>query len=347
MLRRMAGTRSHHAARRIGAFLASLRLFVLLAVVVCVLSLVATAIPQGEPREFYDSRFPAPVALAIHALGLSEFFTSPLLLVLALLLLINLVACTLPRFYRTIRGLRKGQASYKRSGHTVVHRRISLVLLRAGADVLHLGLAVLIVTAIVSIATRDDRLFTVTEGGEVEHRGDLFRVVGSQEIIGSSGEFENTVLDWRASLEMTGEGSTDPVPFDIGLNDPWGRGSLRVSFVDWSQEVFVTVEDLFSEGASLRPGEAMLLSDGTLMVFYGPHTANAGIFLFVPASGDVVEELILESGAIFGQYRVGGLRSVVTVSFLVSHNPSRRLGIAGIVIVLMGMGLIAIRYLRM
>ncbi len=113
-------------------FFRSVRLAVVLILVIIVLSMLATLVPQGMPDEMYRARYSPAIYAVIGALGYQRFFSSALFLFPVLLFTINLGVCAADRFVTRARTHAK-----RRYGPDLVH--IGLLVLIAGGIVTALG----------------------------------------------------------------------------------------------------------------------------------------------------------------------------------------------------------------
>ena len=81
----------------------SVRLAVALIVIIVVLSLLATLVPQGRPEGWYQARYSSGAWRAVKALHLEFFFSSAIFLVPVCFYTLNFGFCTLERFVRRAR----------------------------------------------------------------------------------------------------------------------------------------------------------------------------------------------------------------------------------------------------
>jgi len=124
-------------------FFRSVRLAVVLLLVLTLLSLLSTFVPQGRPDQFYTARYSPFVSGLITGSGMGRFFSSILFLAPVFLFTVNLGVCAVDRFVkRTRAGAKK----------------------RYGPDFLHVGLLILIAGGIVTSFARQEKVVWMAEG---------------------------------------------------------------------------------------------------------------------------------------------------------------------------------------
>ena len=125
-------------------FLRSMRFTVILIVLLILVSIPSTLIIQGESPDYYTDVYGAVPGGIIVALGMDEVFSGLLFLTVSGLFFLNLASCSVWRLTRELR--RDGPG-------------------RHGPDVLHLGLMVFVVGAVVSgIAGRESPVVWMNAG---------------------------------------------------------------------------------------------------------------------------------------------------------------------------------------
>ncbi len=94
-------------ARSVWKFLASAKLAIALLVILAVASILGTLLPQGEPASTYFEHFRPAVAKLILAAQLDHLYTSVWYLALLFGLALNLIVCSLDRFPKTWKMIRR------------------------------------------------------------------------------------------------------------------------------------------------------------------------------------------------------------------------------------------------
>ena len=122
--------------------ISSKRLALLIISLFIILCIPATIIPQNRTAGFYESTYPSAVARLITAAGFDHMFSSAAFLILSAAFSVNLASCTARRI----------------AGHRKRTRRTF------GADIIHLGLLILMAGAIVSSQTKEEAVLFLNEG---------------------------------------------------------------------------------------------------------------------------------------------------------------------------------------
>ena len=123
----------------------SVRLALALILVIVVLSLLATLVPQGRPDAWYQERYSPAVSSLVSFMGLGNFFRTPLFLIPVMLFTLNLAVCAADRLVRRARA---------RSPR------------RYGPDLVHIGLLVLIAAGLVTALGRQEKMWALGAGDD-------------------------------------------------------------------------------------------------------------------------------------------------------------------------------------
>jgi cytochrome c biogenesis protein ResB len=121
------------ALEALDRFFRSVKLAVVLLLIIVILSIMATLIPQTQDPGLYFHAYPPLLARVVIALGFDDFFRSLLFPVPVGVFFVNLSVCAVDRLVRRSEGRAKR---------------------RRGPDLIHVGLLVLIVGAMVSVFFR-------------------------------------------------------------------------------------------------------------------------------------------------------------------------------------------------
>ena len=84
-------------------FLSSMQLAIYLLLILLVITILGTAIPQEKPPEFYVEKYPEAITNIINLLLLNDVYHSLYFYALAIFIVASLLTCTLRRFNKTIR----------------------------------------------------------------------------------------------------------------------------------------------------------------------------------------------------------------------------------------------------
>lgn len=294
-------------------YLRSIRFFFLIAALLVVFAGLASLIPQNIGEEAYTARYGVTTSGFILAIGLDRFYRSPLFFILGGLLELNLLACTIPRLARRLR-----------------HRQTRLFSF--APDVIHLGLAVLIVGGVVTFAFRDEAEFTGTVGQTFSHAGVTVVATGARELV----DDEGVVLSWEIDLRHDGQTRT------VAINDPTGIGDYRAYFRHFQERAIAELRFSMAdaEALTLRAGEGLQARDGTVLTFEGLAEDGDGLFR-VDYPDEETERLKAEAGAeIFDLiFRPAGVETVV--GFRLARDPGRPVLLAGFIVLAVGLGMFA------
>ncbi|MCX7039130.1 MAG: cytochrome c biogenesis protein ResB [Spirochaetes bacterium] len=193
-------------------FFRSVRLAVVLILVLTVLSLLSTFVPQGQPDRYYTARYSSFVSGLIAATGMGRFFSSILFLAPAFLFTVNLGVCATDRL------VKRARAEAKR---------------RYGPDLIHVGLLILIAGGIVTSLARQEKLVWMAEGDEValnrSYAVKLLRFEFQKYVSGAP-------KDWISTVRVIRDGKTTIASFPIEVNHPLRLAGLRIYQSSWTLE---------------------------------------------------------------------------------------------------------------
>lgn len=317
--------------KRIFKVLSSVKLFLALLVVIVVLAAIATFIPQGLEATAYHDRYPSLFATVATALGVTDFFHSPLFFGLLALVELNLILCTMPRLWRRVVSISRDRAGRPHSGG------LSQLAVLFGPDIIHLGLIITIGGGLLISVTRDEQRFLVPVGAEVQVGETIppITVVDSREIRSDSG----MVIDWQIDLRHAGREQT------VALNHPIEIAGYRVHFFHWGEEPVMILRDSGGVEYGVRVGEGLVGPDGNARVFAGlvdtdtlREPGSARIQVISP-DGVITGEGILNRGEQLGQYTYARADTQVLNGFTVTSDRGRTLVFIGFFFILGGLGI--------
>ncbi len=227
-----------------------MRLAIGLIVYMAVMGILATLVPQGREPEFYASRYPRLIADLVVSSGFTSFFRSWLFILPAFLFFANLSACTMTRL---LNELKKKE------------RR------RHGPDILHLGLMILVVGAIMTFSGRQEGAVRLAEGDAVElPDGRLLRLERFEYLAYADGR----PREWTSEVALLNkEGKPDRANFPIRVNAPLKVGAISIYQVSHEVERLLVLRMPGAEGPevqrSLAQGEEFE-AGGTSVFFMAP-----------------------------------------------------------------------------
>lgn len=265
------------------------------------------------------------VAVAVSVLpGLStEIFASPLFLALGVLLEVNLLACTVPRFVRRV-----GHASF----------------MKFAPDAIHAGLALLIAAGMVTFALREEGSVTLRIGQRAEFRGTEVELVSADEQVNPDG----VLLGWRAELRESGSANGTHV---VAMNAPARIDGNRFYLQDYAAAGRIRLVDETGEEYSLETGQGFIGGDGRAYYLSAvevpqpsePAAEPTAVFTVAPsAEADPAESGFprrVSAGDQVDAYTYRGGRRMVNVTLSASYNPGRVPTIVALLVLGLGMGM--------
>ena len=225
-------------------FFRSVKLAVVLILVIAVLSILATLIPQQQGPAYYYHSYSPLLARIMLALGFDEFFRSVLFLIPVGLFFINLSVCTVDRLIRRFR--------VKATRHH-------------GPDLIHIGLLLLIVGAMFTVFARQEALVYLGEGEEILLPGDYsLRVLRF--------EFEQyedgRPKDWISTVEVR-QGDKEVIPsYAIEVNKPLKVNRVKIYQTSYAEEGRAILVDSEGKEYGISSGEGFEW-EGKLLLFQG------------------------------------------------------------------------------
>ena len=282
-------------------FLRSMRLAVILIAYLAATGVLATLVPQGREPEFYAGAYPRILADLILATGFSGFFRSWLFVLPSFLFFANLSACTMTRLLREVR----------KTG-----RR------RHGPDILHFGLMLLVIGAVLSFSGRKEGFVRLAEGDAVElPDGRLLRLDRFEFLRYGDGR----PREWTSEVSVLKEGVPEMEAFPIRVNHPLKLGRLSVYQVSHDAESALAVRlagDAAPEGLaverSLAQGEEFE-AGGAALFFMAPDEGSGKALVRLRDAKGASSVLKLGPGEAagpflatsFGERSLSGLEAVV------------------------------------
>ena len=225
-------------------FFRSIRLAVVLILIIAVLSIFSTLIPQGRDAAFYFHSYGAFWARVILILDFNDLFRSLLFLVPVGLFFINLSVCAVDRLVRRER--RKARR-------------------RHGPDLIHIGLLLLIIAAMFSVFGRIESLVYMGEGDAIRLQGQyLIRLLTYE-----YEEYEDgRPKDWISTVEVRRNGELLFASFPIEVNKPLRIGGVRIYQTSFAREDRALLRDREGIGRPISNGQGFEM-EGAVVIFRG------------------------------------------------------------------------------
>ena len=223
-------------------FVKSTKVAVVLLIVIVVLSVIATLVPQGQEEAYYLAEFQPSTARLILSLQLDRFFSSVIFSITLAVFTLNLAACTLDRMVTRLR------------------RRARK---RFGPDLIHFGLLVLIVGGIVTLRGRQEATAYLGEG-------DVMSLSGGYELVVEAYEYfaydTGRPKDWVTTVSVDREAKRVVEGFRIEVNRPLRVGDLKVYQASYGQEAIAVLVDESGDRKVIRSGEGLEWEKGLLIL---------------------------------------------------------------------------------
>ncbi len=213
-------------------FFKSVRLTVVLILLITVIAILGTTVPQGREDAYYREKYSPGLSRMITALHLNRLFASPVFLIPIVLFTANLAVCAADRFARRARA-----AGVKK---------------RYGPDLVHLGLLLLIVGSLTTLLARREQAFSVAAGEKVALSKDLSLRLLSLKLI----KYENgSPKAWISTVSVIRNGREEKSFFPIMVNHPLRLKGLAVFQENWSNDGTLSLRYQDGSEVSAKPGQ--------------------------------------------------------------------------------------------
>lgn len=223
-------------------FLKSVRLAVVLILLITALSVLATLIPQNQDPTFYYRSYSPAAARLILALKMDRFFSSFLFLAPVALFFLNLAVCAADRL--VTRARLKAKKRY-------------------GPDLIHIGLLLLIVGALLTLQGRKEGTAYLGEGDRIGLPGDYeLEVLSFKTFLYEDGRPK----DWISMVAVSREGQAVVPSFAIEVNRPLKVAGLSIYQTSFAQEDRAVLKADGGESFTIASGKGMML--GEAMLFF-------------------------------------------------------------------------------
>lgn len=263
-------------------FLRSIRLAVVLILIIAVLSILSTLIPQGRDAAFYFHTYGPYWAPVFLILGFDSFFRSPLFLIPVGFFFVNLSVCTIDRLAN--RGRRRARR-------------------RHGPDLIHAGLLLLIISAMFSVFGRAESLVYMGEGDEIQLKGQYtIRLVDYDYQVYEDGRPK----DWISTVEVRRNGEILNPSFPIEVNRPLRIGGIRIYQTSFAREDRALLRGADQISRPITNGQGFEMEDA-MIVFRGIEGDAAVFERWEQRSRTAIYRRGI--GETIGEYTVTGLAS--------------------------------------
>jgi cytochrome c biogenesis protein ResB len=305
--------------------LRSMKLAVALIAYLIVTGILASLLSQGREASYYYSTLPPLLAGLVVKTGFSNFYGSLLFLIPALLFFANLSACAADRL---VREFKKDRA-----------------VRRHGPDILHLGLILLILSAVFAQAAKlsrpDSQGFVRLGKGEAVELPDgrLLSVLALR----ADRYDDGRPKDWVSTVEVRKGGKILVPSYDIRVNHPLRLGSLSIFQSSYGSERVIVLNSPSGERRSLSAGESIetdskrivLMSvdtgTGTAVAREEPNSVAADA-----AEATEIRLLRLGKGSMIGPFTFAGTEELALSGLMASYDPAYPAILAALIIAALG-----------
>ena len=302
---------------RLLRLLYSVKLTVILLVLLTLVAVVGGVLPQGGAAEMYGRMLPAPFAGAVLLLGLDHTFSSPLFFILAGFFLLNLGACTVRRMGR--------------------QRRLNRKRRNIGPDMLHLGILVLAVGALITAAGRREQTVFFTPG-------EAATIGGEYRIEMTDFEYQRyesgAPKDWISTVRVERGGEPIREKVEIEVNEPLRIGPYTVYQVSHDRRPVARFSDGETRELRIIAGHRARLGGGTITfaaVPEGGGQEEPREGLFVLQEGAQRSSLRIAVGETLRGLELRSLASAPISGLKVARDPGYTVVLAGFALAALGL----------
>jgi hypothetical protein len=299
--------------------LKSLRLAVGLLLYLTIFGGIATLVPQGQDPAYYQGHYPRLVAALILEFKFDRYFTSLTFLLPSFLFFVNLSLCTFDRFRRELK---------KKRGPK-----------RFGPDILHFGLILLTIGAVISFSGRQEGFLELSVGDKAEIPGGYLLTLTDFQFLTYDGRRPK---DWISRVRITKGAEVVRESYDIRVNHPLTVGSLKLYQVSHSAQLQLVLEDAGGKTYNLSQGERISRGESALF-FMAPEdkTSEGGgrravIHRSSPSGTSVIRAGV---GDAVGDLKIKEFRSVDLTGLEAVSDPGSLIVFVSFLFILLGLSL--------
>ena len=306
--------------------LKSVRLAVGLISYLTIAGILATLVPQGAAPEEYRSLYPGLLADLILQTGFDRFFNSILLFILpSFLFFANLSACTVDRFLRELR---------KKGPH------------RHGPDLLHLGLMLLVVGAVLSASLHQEDYMTLVPGSRVNlPEGAVLSLVDFR--------FEQypdgRPKDWTSVFNLADrDGKLVKDKFELRVNTPLRYGGITFYQASYTPYTVLEMRGRDGRPVELYQGEEIKLGDTAyyFMTLTGDPAAAGTRAVIRVDDGRAPRVIRAALGEPAGELSVSSFKQELATGIQAVRDPGYTLVLPAMILVALGTALTFIQKIK-
>lgn len=225
------------SAKSLYNFFRSLKLAIALILFITFTSIISTFIPQKHEPEFYGEIYSRFSVWLIEATGFDHFFSSLIFLIPALFFFLNLSTCTFHRFRTRLKN--KARKRY-------------------GPDILHIGLLVMMVGGVVTLAGREEGFTMLSVGDRVNVPGGFVLTLEDFEFL----TYENgSPKDWISTVKVEKGDELIHEAFPIEVNKPLKIGHVKLYQSSYDIQSFIILSGPEEKSYKLSSDQMIPIDD--------------------------------------------------------------------------------------
>jgi hypothetical protein len=297
-------------------FFKSVRLAIVLILLITMLSLLSTLVPQGKEDAFYRAKYSPALYALITTFDFNRYFTSVLFIIPVVMFSLNLAVCAVDRLVRRTR--MKAQK-------------------RFGPDIVHIALLVLVAGGLVTALARQAKDFSMTQGQEVAVTPHYSIKLLSFEYF----TYENgSPRAWISTVDVLRDGVREAAAFPIRVNHPLRLGGVSVYQTTWDNQSSFLFRDKTGAETTARIGQGF--QDGDSFWYLADVVEDGGSqkALFQQYKGnDLVSMHKLAVTESLGPYTLVSITKKMLTGLRAVSDPGFATVIVGVVLLAIGLAL--------
>jgi cytochrome c biogenesis protein ResB len=283
-------------------FLRSIKLAIGLIAYLSLACVLASLLPQAREDSFYYAALPGALAALVVKTGFSNYFRSLLFLIPAFLLFANLSACSAGRLAAQ---LKKGRRER-----------------RHGPDILHLGLVLLFLGAVLGQAAKAGRpdwdgFVRLGVGESVQLPGDRLLTLSGLE---AQRYDDGRPRDWISTVSLSKDGKGLGPERAIRVNHPLRLGALSIYQASYGVDRVLELAAPSGETRSLATGESLATDSGRILLMSVDLDTDSALASEEGPGG--TRTLRLEKGEKAGAFTVIGAKEIGLSGLRASYDPA-------------------------
>ncbi|MFI5368444.1 MAG: cytochrome c biogenesis protein ResB, partial [Spirochaetia bacterium] len=296
-------------------FFKSVRLTIVLILVIAVLSLLASLVPQGRSDSWYRSHYSPFLGSLILLADLPRFFRSAGFLVPALFLTLNLAVCA-DRVVRRVRD--KARPRY-------------------GPDLVHLGLLILIAGGVITALGRQETTWSLAVGEDAALDSTYALHLLSLQYL----KYDNGApKEWTSTVRVTRSGSVEIPSFPIRVNQPLRLKGLSVYQTAWELQGILDLKDADGQELTATTGQGFPSGQSFWYFAEAQKARDAWSIVAVEYDGRKMKPVStreLRTGDTLGPYTVLGVTAREVTGLKAVKDPGFALFLGALVILAAGL----------